>query len=692
MYRRSVRRLPLAAAVVVLSGVTATAQEISLEGIVVTTSKVEESAIDALAGSSAVGKEQLDEQFQPDSVSEVLETLPGVTSQENGRDTAQSVNIRGLQDFGRVNVMIDGARQNFQRSGHGADGGFYLEPEMLQGIDITRGPTSSVYGSGAIGGVVNFRTLNADDILREGEYAAVRSRSGYASNGDGLVESGTAAVRSGGFDMLGQANGRWSNDYEDGDGNEVANSGDTTKSYLGKARWRPAEGHEITATIIDYQSDFIDQTDGTNLISNTVSSVERDTEVDNRQYSLGYTFARPDVPLIDFSAKIYRNLTDLDQVRLSPGAPCVGCEQAGAERSFHIETNGIDVFNTSHFSLENTKIALTYGGDAFHDEVQTVDIGDGDAELFTPDGERTVAGTFIQSKATFFDVVDIIAAARYDTYELEGSGSKSEGERVSPKVTAGVTPVTGFTFFATYAEGYRAPSISEAFVSGVHPPPGPQFDLLPNPDLKPEVAHNVEGGVNVKLDGIVMPGDKLRAKFVAFQNKVDDYIDGAYVPAGPPAYFAYQYQNIAEAKLEGLEFEGTYDAHAWFVSVGAARIRGTNEGTGDPLLTVPADQVTVTGGFRALDDKLMAGARARFVASQDRVPPLIDPNNVSQELLPADAYTVVDLFAEYALSDQATLNINIDNVFDETYRQYLDLTNSPGLNARVGLTMRLGAQ
>ncbi len=665
----------------------------------VTTSKVEESAIDALSGSSAVGKEQLDEQFQPNRVSEVLVTLPGVTSQENGRDTAQSVNIRGLQDFGRVNVLIDGTRQNFQRSGHGADGVFYIEPEMLQGIDITRGPTSTVYGSGAIGGVVNFRTLNADDILREGEYAAVRSRSSYASNGDGLVESGTAAVRSGGFDILGQANGRWSNDYEDGDGNEIANSGDTTKSNLGKARWRPAEGHEITATIIDYHSEFIDQTDSFNLVANTVSSVERDTEVDNRQYSLGYTFARPDTPLLDFSAKIYRNITELDQVRLTPGPPngpppcnINPCEQAGSQRAFNIETEGVDVFNTSRFSFENTKVALTYGGDAFHDEVLTIDEAGGNADEFTPNGERTVAGTFIQGKTTFFDVVDIIAAARYDTYEMEGSGSKSEGERVSPKVTAGVTPVTGFTFFATYAEGYRAPAVSEAFISGIHPPPGPQFPLLPNPDLKPEVAHNVEGGVNVKLDGIVTSGDRLRAKFVAFQNKVDDYIDGVILPGGPPAFFAFQYQNIAEAKLEGLEFEGVYDAQAWFVSVGAARIRSTNEDTGVPLLTIPADQVTVTAGFRALDDKLVASARARFVASQNRVPPLTSPNSASQELVPTDAYTVVDLFAEYVLSEQATLNVNIDNVFDENYRQYLDLTNSPGLNARVGLTMRLGAQ
>ncbi len=260
-----------------------------------------------------------------------------------------------------------------------------------------------------------------------------------------------------------------------------------------------------------------------------------------------------------------------------------------------------------------------------------------------------------------------------------------------------MTPLKGITLFATYAEGYRAPAISEAFITGVHPPPAPPFSLLPNPDLTPETAHNVEGGVNLKFDGLATSSDKLRAKFVAFQNKVDDYIDGVIVPAGPPAFFAFQYQNIANATLEGLEFESVYDAHAWFVGVNAARIRGTNDETDNPLLTIPADQVTVTAGFRAFGDKLVAGARAHFVAAQDRTPPIdtstLDPNNptVSRELLATDAYTTVDLFAQYVVSEQATLNLNIDNLFDETYRQYLDLTNSPGFSARVGLTMRLGA-
>lgn len=648
---------------------SAAAQEIQLDGIVVTYSKLEESAIDALSGSSAVNRDQLDAQYQARDVGEILDTIPGVITQDNGRDTATAINMRGLQDFGRVNVLVEGARQNFQRSGHNANGVFYIEPEMIKRVDVTRGPTSVIYGSGAIGGVAAFELLDADDILREGEYAAVRSRTSYGTNGDGRLGSGTAAMRIGNFDIVGQTNFREANDFEDGSGDVVENSGEETQSNLVKARWRFAPGHQLTASAVDYNSDFVDQT----------GSTTRDTEVRNNQYTLGYTFVSPDNPLVNFSAKIYRNTTDLDQVRTSFSP----FEPIGSQRYFNIETEGFDVFNTSKFDFgRNVRLALTYGVDGFRDRVDTSDpVGNGDE--FTPSGERTVWGSFVQGKLTFYDTVSLTTALRYDDYHLEGGSTELDGSRVSPKVTLGVTPVEGMTWFATYAEGYRVPAVTETLVSGVHPPPAP-FPLLPNPNLSPEVAHNVEGGVNLKYNGILTTNDSFRGKVVGFRNKVDDFIDGVEVfdPLSP-LFFAYQYQNIANVTIEGVEIEAMYDARSWFAGLSASRARGTDDATGDGLLSIPADQLVITAGFRAYEEKLVAGARARFVDKQDRVP-AGQPEG--------ESYTVVDLFAQYELNDHATLNFNVNNLFDETYAVYRDQTNSPGLDARIGLTMRFGAQ
>ena len=618
-------------------------------------------AIDSLSGSSAVSKGQLDQQFQADRSSEILRTIPGVTTQETARDTAQSINIRGLQDFGRVNVLIDGMRQNFQRSGHSSNGAFYLEPEMLRSIDITRGPTSVVYGSGAIGGVASFGLVDASDILKGDEVLVMRLKTRYSTNGSGPFGSATVAGRAGQFDLLGQLNGRRVDDYKDGGGATISNSREDTSSGLLRGSWRPIAGHKITGTYIDYDSTFIDST--------VTGSTPRDSEIRNRQYNLGYTFARPDTPLIDLSSKIYRNETNLQQK---------GTTAPFAVRSFNVITEGFDINNTSRFNWGSAKMALTYGGDTFEDKVVTQDPASNGDEL-TPSGKRRVSGAFVQNQLTFWNMVDVIGAVRYDSYSIEGGKTSLEGNRISPKVTLGVTPIKGFMVFGTYAEGYRAPAVTETLIDGFHPG-GFAFKLLPNPNLNPETAHNLEAGVNLKYDSVITTSDAFRAKLTVFQNKVDDYIGGVYSPT-PPPFGQYQYQNIAKVKLDGIEFESAYDARAWFVGLGAHRIRGTDETSGAPLLSVPADQVTLSAGIRTWNSKVTAGGRVRFVAAQDRVPTGTPP---------ADAYNILDVFAEYRHTDDLTFNLNVDNVLDKKYIQYLDQSNSPGLNARVGLTMRLG--
>lgn len=659
-----------AAALAALMPERAAAQEIQLDGIVVTFSRTLETAIDALAGSSTVGKEQLDQQFQADRVGDILNTIPGVATSETARDTAQAINIRGLQDFGRVNVLIEGARQNFQRSGHNANGVFYIEPEMLERVDITRGPTATIYGSGAIGGVASFGLINADSILRPGEYAAVQSRTRYSTNGVGWMESGTGAMRIGNFDIVGQLNGRWGGSYEDGHGIKIADSGEETRSGMVKSRWRPAAGHEITGTIIDYHSQFTDRPTGD-------SPTRRDTELENQQFTLGYTFKRPDTPLLDFSAKVYRNATDLRQVRLDSGS---FFEPAGSTRSFSIVTTGFDIYNTSRFEFGAAKLSFTYGVDGFEDKVETSD-PNGNGDELTPGGRRTVHGAFIQSQLKLWSIVDVIGALRYDSYELTDGVNSLDGDRVSPKITVGVTPIKGMTFYGTYAEGYRAPAVTETLIAGFHPPPF-SFTLLPNPNLRPEVAHTIEGGVNLKYDGVITTGDAFRAKFAVYKNEVDDYIGAVYSPF-PPPFGQYQYQNITSATLEGIELEAMYDARTWFLGVGAHRIRGTDDSTGEGLVTVPADQITVTAGVRLMEKKLIAGARVRFVSEQTRLPAGVPP---------AESYELVDLFGQYILTDQITLNLNVNNLFDVAYRPHLAQSNDPGFAARMGVTVRFGAK
>ena len=129
----------------------------------------------------------------------------------------------------------------------------------------------------------------------------------------------------------------------------------------------------------------------------------------------------------------------------------------------------------------------------------------------------------------------------------------------------------------TYAEGYRAPALTETLVSGIDPSI-PQFTLLPNPGLQPEIGKTKEFGVNLRYNDVLRAGDQFRAKFNIYRNDVTNYIDLKYL--GPfqtgqsgqrclnlVAFFCEQYQNIPQRRVfEGIEFETSYDAGAWFAA------------------------------------------------------------------------------------------------------------------------------
>ncbi|WCS24259.1 TonB-dependent hemoglobin/transferrin/lactoferrin family receptor [Methylobacterium sp. NMS14P] len=675
---------------------------VSLDTLTVTSTKTEEPAIDALSGTSVVTREQI-RRLQPSRLSEVLRDVPGVTTQENQNDPAQAINIRGLQDFGRVNVLVDGARQNFQTSGHSANGVFYLDPELVGGVDITRGPTATIYGSGAIGGVVSFRTRSIDDILRPDETAGAVQKWSFGTNGQKFLNSTALGARIGtGADVFGQFVYRDNAPYRDGLGNLVRDTGNELTSGLAKFNIRPAEGHEISGTALIQDFDFTN-----NGTSNAGARFNNAVQADT--YTLGYRFARPDVALVDFNAKGYYSTTHNNLTFLNDTASGLYGNlgvRAGNRINYDIETTGFDVYNTARFDTWALSHALTIGGDAVFDRVRTTDIAGGFGSAFTPSGERTLAGAFIQDEVRYATWLRVVGALRYDHYDLSGGTYRSSGDRVSPKITVGVSPIPGVEFYGTYAEGYRAPSITETLVQGIHP--FPAFNILPNPNLRPEIAHNVEGGVNIKYNDVLKAGDTFRAKANIFNNNVDNFINISavgptyFVPAiaGIPASIcaarpgrfpcvipvrSFQYLNVSQAELSGVELEGAYDWGGGFVSLAATHTEGRDKSTRQTLLTVPPDRISATLGLRFLENSLTVGTRLTFVDSRLNVPS-------GATILATKGYSLVDLFASYTVNDRIRADFILQNAFDKRYTQYLNLLPSPGLTAKAAISIKFATR
>ena len=149
-----------------------------------------------------------------------------------------SINIRGLQDFGRVAVVVDGARQNYQRTGHNANGSFFLDPELVGGVDVVRGPTANIYGSGAIGGVVvvphqGHQRRRAPGRALGRRHDRIRAAPTMVA---ASARSSAACASIPNVDVFGGAVYRTQGNYKDGNGTEIGNTGN-------RARRRPDEAH-----------------------------------------------------------------------------------------------------------------------------------------------------------------------------------------------------------------------------------------------------------------------------------------------------------------------------------------------------------------------------------------------------------------------------------------------------------------
>ena len=669
----------------------------SLDTLTITASKTQERAIDALAPVSVVTLDQI-QGLQPNRLSDIFYNVPGVSFQERGDDPSTVINIRGLQDFGRVAVVVDGARQNYQRTGHNANGSFFLDPELIGSVDVVRGPTANVYGSGAIGGVVSFRTKDINDVVRPGERWGVDMTGSGGTNsarGLGSVFGGVRVDPN--LDIFGGAVYRTQGNYKDGNGTEIGNTGNDIAAALMKLTVRPAEGHEVKlgGVFQDYQYS-IGQFNRGPVATAAQRALFQGSSVyastaKNTMGTVSWKYSKPEDMLFDWNASFYGNRTENDQLKTAhlSSTPSVFCGGGfgnnvsgcvGDRRSYLIDTVGTDVYNTTRFNVGDWRNAATYGFDVFQDKVRTSD-SRGNSNITTPGGERTVSGGFFQLKNNYSTWLEVVSAVRYDRYDLDSRTVSTGGDRFSPKITVGVTPVAGFTPYVSYAEGYRAPSITETLIAGEHatgggppffPCPGGTvglFCFLPNPNLQPEVGKNKEVGINLKYDNIFNAGDSFRGKINVFRNDITDFIDlvgSTPIPSilfPTPGLFSqfFQFQNIAQARIEGLEVETLYDAGLWYVGVAGHLIQGKNVATNVGLATITPRKLSTTGGVRLLDRRLILAAQwASFGPN----------NNVPAGFLPSTGYDLINLYLTWNATKDITFTASIDNLLNQYYRPY----------------------
>ena len=655
--------------------------------IVVTATRTQLTNFDYPGLTSVISLEALN-QNRPSDLIELLEDIPALEVSGGPRRTGQTLSLRGL---GRENVtlLIDGARQNFN-SAH--DGVLFLDPSLLGRVESVRGSASSLYGSGAAGGVVAFETLEADDLLGEGQRYGVRASAGYRSVNEESRGSVALVGDFGDFEGVAAVSVRQSDDIALGSGDDLTASDDIVSTLLG-GEWDMADGVELELGWLSFRNDSTEPNNGQGVagVNSMNPLMDKDVTSDSLRATLSLN---PQSPLINLETTLYHNIGEVDEVDASINRR--------VERD--LTTTGIRAENRAEFALGGLDMALVAGAEWYEDEQEGFDSATTDGVRGgVPSGSTRFTGVWAQLESTLdlgaAGELIILPGVRFDQFESESSAADDNtDEAVSPRIAATWAPNDSVRVFSSWSEAFRAPSLNELYLSDTHfslPHPilgAPVFitnSFIANPDLKPEETETIEIGAAFSHQGLFTANDRLEIKGAWFQTEAEDLInlnvDFAFNPTcfAPPfmpcsAGTTYS-ENLSEAELEGFEIAAAYSVGTFELSGSIFEVDGEDKATGDPLGALQPVMGFVNARYTFEPQRLTLGGRVAFASDFDKAASAAEER---------DGYAVLDLYAGWTpMADQPLrINLGVDNVFDEDYERVFAGVSEAGRSVRIDLT------
>ncbi|PRM15686.1 Heme/hemopexin utilization protein C precursor [Haemophilus influenzae] len=652
---------------------------------------------------------------QATSVAAALEDIPNVDVRGGSRSIAQKPNIRGLSD-NRVVQVIDGVRQNFDLAHRGS---YFLPMSLIQEIEVIKGPSSSLWGSGALGGVVAMRTPNALDLLKNNDKFGVKIRQGYQTANNLSETDASVFAANDKFDVL--LSGFYNNadNLRIGKGNKLNNTAYKQFGGLAKFGWQINDANRVELShretrfkqtapsdneveneltneqIIKQIEEFHRGSNGfppprhnPQVISEFYSKVKTrfgsvsylsDQQIPDQSTVFNY-YLTPDNPYLNTHIALYNNKTiEKEQRKVS-----------GVKDQTKLTTRGINLRNSSELS----HISFVYGVDYMRDKISTErGTNDSDAKFRAEpyNANSNTTGVYLIAHIPLFGEKLLVSpSVRYDHYDTSSKTVKYKDNHLSPatKLTWKVT--NWLDFSAKYNEAFRAPSMQERFVSGSHF--GADIrganqinKFVANPNLRPETAKNKEITANLHFDSLFKQDDKFKIEATYFRNDVKDLINLKTFNnpnENSPSQLLptrSQYQNIANARLSGIELQAQYQTERLTLFTNYGSTKGRDKDSGEALSNIAASKIGVGADYALVKDKFTVGATVTHYAAQHRVP--------KDHAVTYPSYILTDLRATYAPLKGEWKNLRLDfaleNLFDRKYQPAFSLMEGTGRNAKI---------
>lgn len=658
---------------------------------------------------------------QATSVAAALEDIPNVDIRGGSRGIAQKPNIRGLSD-NRVVQVIDGVRQNFDLAHRGS---YFLPMSLIQEIEVIKGPSSSLWGSGALGGVVAMRTPNALDLLKNNDKFGVKIRQGYQTANNLSEKDVSVFAANDKFDVL--ISGFYNNadNLRTGKGNKLNNTAYKQFGGLAKFGWQINDANRVELShretrfkqtapsnneveneltnekIIDQIKEFHGSKDGFPPVAKSPSETSKfysgvktrfgsvsyltDQQIPDQSTVFNY-YLTPDNPYLNTHITLYNNKTiEKEQRKVS-----------GVKDQTKLTTRGINLRNSSELS----HISFVYGVDYMRDKIRTergTNSKDAQFRAAPYNANSNTTGVYLIAHIPLFGEKLLLSpSVRYDHYDTSSKTVKYKDNHLSPatKLTWMVTNWLDFT--AKYNEAFRAPSMQERFVSGAHFGArliGGRDEInrfVANPNLRPETAKNKEITANLHFDSLFKQGDKFKIEATYFRNDVKDFINlkifndantskNANTSTRALLPTKSQYQNITNARLSGIELQAQYQTERLTLFTNYGSTKGKDKDSGEALSNIAASKIGVGVNYALVKDKFTVGATVTHYAAQRRVP--------KDHGVTYPSYILTDLRATYAPLKGEWKNLRLDfaleNLFDRKYQPAFSLMEGTGRNAKI---------
>ena len=546
----------------------------------------------------------------PSTLTEAIVEVPGVS--ENGQGGLfQVFSIRGISRH-RVLTLVEGARiVSDRRAGVSAS---FLEPLLLDKIDVVQGPSSTYYGSGALGGVVQ---------LFPRRYEHLDVRAGYESQGD---EN---------YQVLGWGKDGWSLGLARRDAGSAENpeggvipSGFSQISGTLRRSWE-SKKYDWDVLVIGSA--------GRDIEKASTDFPERVTLYPEENHLIARFSLVADVGW-SLAANVHPNDLRTDVLRVGESRSLVRNEstELGATWQQRYDTAGsssvavgVDYFGRRGVNSRESVTDISEAGSGETESLQTLD----DAEEDQLGGYGAVEWNW--GKAT------AVTGLRA-TWERQVNADEPSRDDQSLSGFFGiVAPVgKGFELTGNVGSGLRFPTLSERFFSGTTGRGG----IIGNPDLEPERSLSLDFGVR-------WFGERLFVTGYIHHTEIDDYIERIEIEPDLLTFI-----NLVSGEIQGVELFGSYAIRPSLnLTFGGHLLSGEND-LGEPLADVPADRLELGGNGQ----HGRWGWRARFEYRDSRGDP-----GPGEKAIPSA--NLLSGNVSYRVSPDLSISVTGANLLDESY-------------------------